>query len=163
MSLSPPAERVGQREVGGFQHWVQVTGLLLGLAVESPLVSTGLVISLLCTNGLRKRSSDHVGPDILMGNPWKIIITTATETSRPATCCWWQAAGPKWCPYFGMVRLYNVTLAWPTSPVPWHSWIHVPRSIRGVPCVYTDSFSLGVLGAQVMSCQFPDSGIVSVS
>ena len=38
---STPAERVGERKVDRFQHWVQVTGLLLGLAVESPLVGTG--------------------------------------------------------------------------------------------------------------------------
>ena len=56
-----PAERVGQGEVGGFQHWAQVTWLLLGIAVESPLVSTGWAISLLlCMNGLRKWSSDHI-------------------------------------------------------------------------------------------------------
>ena len=52
----------GMEKVGGFQPWAQVTWLLLGLAVESP----GWVISLLlCTNGLRKWSSDHVGPPFL--------------------------------------------------------------------------------------------------
>jgi len=30
------SRKVGQGEVGGFQHWAQVTWLLLGLAVESP-------------------------------------------------------------------------------------------------------------------------------
>ena len=31
-----PAEIVGQGEVGGFQHWAQMSLLVLGLAVESP-------------------------------------------------------------------------------------------------------------------------------
>jgi len=54
-------ERVGQGEVGGFQPWAQVTWLLLGLAV-----STGWAVSLLlCTNGIRKQSSGHIGPPFL--------------------------------------------------------------------------------------------------
>ena len=32
---SVPAERVGQGEVGGFQHRAQVTWLLLGIAIEA--------------------------------------------------------------------------------------------------------------------------------
>ena len=37
-----------------------------GLSYRKPLVSTGWAISLLlCTNGLRKRSSGHVGPPFL--------------------------------------------------------------------------------------------------
>jgi len=36
-----PAERVGQGEVGGFQHWAQVTWLLVGIAVESPWSALG--------------------------------------------------------------------------------------------------------------------------
>ena len=32
---------MGQGEVGGFQHWAQVTWLLLGLAVESPWSALG--------------------------------------------------------------------------------------------------------------------------
>jgi len=33
---SVPAERVGQCEMGRFQHWAQVIWQLLGLAVETP-------------------------------------------------------------------------------------------------------------------------------
>jgi len=36
-----PAERVGQGEMGEFQHWAQVTWLLQGLAVESPWSALG--------------------------------------------------------------------------------------------------------------------------
>jgi len=52
------SRRVGQGEVGGFQHWTQVTWLHLGLALESPWSALG-------TNRLRKRSSGHVGPPFL--------------------------------------------------------------------------------------------------
>ena len=41
-----PAERVEQGEVGGFQHSVEITWLLLGLAVERPcLAQSGWAIS----------------------------------------------------------------------------------------------------------------------
>ena len=64
-----PAERAGQEEVGGFQHWAQIAWLLLGLAVERPWSALGgpFLISLLFfgTNGLRKWSSGHVGPPFL--------------------------------------------------------------------------------------------------
>jgi len=43
----------------------QVSWLLLGLAVESPWSSPGGPFLLMCTNGLRKRSSGHVGPPFL--------------------------------------------------------------------------------------------------
>ena len=38
---SAPVERVGQGEVGGFQHSAQVAWLPLGLAVESPWLALG--------------------------------------------------------------------------------------------------------------------------
>ena len=38
---SVPAKRTGQGEVGGFQHRAQIAWLLLGLAVESPLLALG--------------------------------------------------------------------------------------------------------------------------
>ena len=41
--------------------------LLLGLAVESPWSSPGGPFLSSCTNGLRKRSSGHVGPPFLAG------------------------------------------------------------------------------------------------
>jgi len=51
------AERVGQGEVGRFQHWAQAW-LLLGFSCRKLLVSTGWAVSLLlCMNGLRKQSS----------------------------------------------------------------------------------------------------------
>jgi len=49
LARSLPAKRVGQGEVGGFQHWAQVIikWLLLGLVVESHMVGNGWAISLL--------------------------------------------------------------------------------------------------------------------
>jgi len=38
---SVPAKKTGQGEVDGFQHWAQVAWLLLGFAVESPLLALG--------------------------------------------------------------------------------------------------------------------------
>ena len=52
----------GVSEVGGFQHWAQVTWLLLGLAVESPWSALG---GPFLRNGLRKWSSGHVRPPFL--------------------------------------------------------------------------------------------------
>ena len=50
---SAPAERVGQGEVSEYQHWVQVTWLLLGFAVESPwLALGGLFLSSFAQMGL---------------------------------------------------------------------------------------------------------------
>jgi len=66
LRFSATAERVGQGEVGGFQPWAHVAELRLGLAVESPWSALGGPFSLLlCTNGLRKWSSGHVGPPFL--------------------------------------------------------------------------------------------------
>jgi len=60
-----PAERAGQGEVGRFQYWARGNMAASGLSYRKPLVSTGWAISLLCTNGLRRRSSSHVGPPFL--------------------------------------------------------------------------------------------------
>ena len=46
----------GTGEVGGFQHWAQVTWLLLGLAVESSWSTLGGPFLLLCTNGLSRKA-----------------------------------------------------------------------------------------------------------
>ena len=61
------ASRKGGTGGGG---WVSTLGpgnmASSGLSCRKPLIGTGWAISLLlCTNGLRKQSSGHVGPPIL--------------------------------------------------------------------------------------------------
>ena len=49
-------------EVGGFQHWVEIAWLLLGLAVESPWSALGGPFARM---GLENSPSGHVGPPFL--------------------------------------------------------------------------------------------------
>ena len=63
---SASAERVGQREMGGFTCRVTKAWLYLSSAVEKALVGTGKAISLLlCMNGLGNQSNGLVGPPFL--------------------------------------------------------------------------------------------------
>ena len=88
---SAPAERVGQEEMGRFQHWALVTWLLL--SCRKPLVSTGWVIFLiLCTNGLRKRSSGHVGPPFLAVRPI-FLLCRGDHWPRGMTIASWLDSG----------------------------------------------------------------------
>ena len=61
-----PAERVGQGGGGSISTLGPGNMAASGLSCRKPLVSTGWAISLLlCTNGLRKQSSGHIGPPFL--------------------------------------------------------------------------------------------------
>ena len=58
-----PDEGAGQGE-GGFQHCAEM--VTSGHSCRKPFVGNGWAMSLLlCTNGLRKQSSGHVGPPLL--------------------------------------------------------------------------------------------------
>jgi len=52
--------------VGGFQHWVEIAWLLLGLAVESPWSALGgPFLSSFAQMSLENSSSGYVGPPFL--------------------------------------------------------------------------------------------------
>ena len=57
-----------------------------GLSCRNPLVGIGWAISLLlCTNGLRKQSSDHVGPPFLAVKPI-FLLCKGDHWPRAVTC-----------------------------------------------------------------------------
>ena len=64
---------------------------------------------------------------------------------------------------FGMVKLYDVNCSTPLTPLTLcpGTTVYMSPEALGEPPVYTDkldSFSLGVLGVQIMTRQFPDPG-----
>ena len=64
---------------------------------------------------------------------------------------------------FGMVKLYDVNCSTPLTPLTLcpGTTVYMSPEALGEPPVYTDkldSFSLGVLGVQIMTRQFPDLG-----